>query len=514
MSKNISSEEQQFKRLQLALEGSELGVWDWNIQTGKVFFSPEWKAMLGFKDQEISNDLSEWTSRIHPDDMQQTSKNIQLHLEQKTPMYSNVHRMMQKNGEYKYILDRGRIIEWSDDGKPLSMVGTYIDLSSIKEIEKEHFRKASELESWKNNSTIGSFEVDFSPIIHLFKDAKDKGFQTLSSYLELYPEIYFQTVAQLRVTYTNNYTLQLFNASNLEEFANKFNNYEEFRPVFQAHLESLYKGELSFHHEVEVQFPEGSKTLIVHANVPLAYKDNLSKVLATLVDITPQKAAQKQLIKYSKELRDLALHLQDLKNEERNNLAREIHDQLGQDITTLGMELKWLVKKYQSEKELVNEINHLQETVDKINHSVKQIGWEVRLDNFKNISFSDKMKLHCDDLQSNFSIECRIDIDPNLDQLISLSKRSDLLKIFREIKSNILLHSKASEVFISLQQEGKFLKFKVEDNGIGFNKIEVMHRRHLGIIGMRERAASMNGIFSIESVHGEGTKVEVLFPIG
>jgi PAS domain S-box-containing protein len=494
------------------MEGSELGLWEWEIQTNNVYYSPEWKSMLGYEDNEISNDLSEWKVRIHPDDLPEAMNDLQKHLENKTSMYSNVHRMLQKNGEYKYILDRGKVVSWTEDSKPAIMVCTHTDLNSIKELETEYFRKASELESWKNNSTIGSFEVDFSPVTEMFRDAREKGFHSLSSYHELYPENYFQTAAQIKVTDVNTYTLQLFNASKLEEFAEKFKTYEEFRPVFKAHLESLFKGELSFNHEVEVQFAEGSKTFIVYANVPFAYKESFSKILATLVDITPQKAAQKQLIKYSKELRDLALHLQDIKNEERNNLAREIHDQLGQDLTTLGMELKWLVKKYQAEKDLVSEIQHLQETVDKINRSVKQIGWEVRLDNFKNISFSDKMKLHCEDLRNNFAIECKIDVDSSLDQMISKEKRSDLLKIFREIKSNIIAHSKASEISISLIQDGKFLRLSVSDNGVGFNKLEITQRRHLGLIGMRERAASMNGIFSIESSIGHGTRVEVVFP--
>ncbi|MFC1541104.1 PAS domain S-box protein [Candidatus Latescibacterota bacterium] len=125
------------KRWLFALEGSNNGVWDWNIQTDEVFFSVQWKAMLGFEDDEISGSLEEWDKRVHPDDKDQVYKDIQKHMDGETQIYENEHRILCKNGKYIWIHDRGKIMEWTPDGKPLRMVGTQTDITRRKNDEQE-----------------------------------------------------------------------------------------------------------------------------------------------------------------------------------------------------------------------------------------------------------------------------------------------------------------------------------------------------------------------------------------
>ncbi|GAK53906.1 serine/threonine protein kinase [Candidatus Moduliflexus flocculans] len=123
-------------RWQFALEGSGDGVWDWNSQTHIVFFSNQWKAMLGYEPQEIGDSLSEWEARIHPDDRDLTSAALQEHFDGLTPIYMSEHRVRCKDGSYKWILDRGKVISRMPDGTPLRVIGTHTDISARKQAEQ------------------------------------------------------------------------------------------------------------------------------------------------------------------------------------------------------------------------------------------------------------------------------------------------------------------------------------------------------------------------------------------
>ncbi|MDT8310394.1 MAG: CHASE domain-containing protein [Methylophaga sp.] len=131
-----------------ALEGSGEGVWDWSIVDDNVIFSDKLLTMLGFEPGEFRPHLSEWTMRVHPDDKPQVDKDIQALLDGSQQEYRNEHRVLCKGGRWKWILDRGTVIERGDEGEPLRAVGTHSDISWRKEAEirlrqsEEQFRNA------------------------------------------------------------------------------------------------------------------------------------------------------------------------------------------------------------------------------------------------------------------------------------------------------------------------------------------------------------------------------------
>lgn len=123
------------KRLQLALDGSGDGVWDWNISSNDVLFDKQWKKMLGFNENEIENSLDEWKNRVHPDDLEKVFADINSHLDGLTKYYANEHRVLCKDGTYKWVLDRGIVTHRDSEGRPTRMVGTHSDISARKEAE-------------------------------------------------------------------------------------------------------------------------------------------------------------------------------------------------------------------------------------------------------------------------------------------------------------------------------------------------------------------------------------------
>ena len=149
-------------RWQFAVDGSALGLWDWNVQTSEVFFSKQWKAMLGFKDDEISESLEEWDKRVHPDDKEKVYADINKHLDGNAEFYNNEHRVLCKNNSYKWILDRGKVISRTDDGKPLRMIGTHTDITERKQAEEELRKTHERLELAMDAGEHGFWDWDLN----------------------------------------------------------------------------------------------------------------------------------------------------------------------------------------------------------------------------------------------------------------------------------------------------------------------------------------------------------------
>ena len=124
------------RRWRFAVDGSDLGLWDWNLTSGSVFFSPRWKTMLGYAEADIGHQLSEWESRIHPDDKARAMADVDRHLRGGADFYVSEHRVRCKDGSYKWILDRGQVVERNEQGQALRMIGTHTDLTALKQREQ------------------------------------------------------------------------------------------------------------------------------------------------------------------------------------------------------------------------------------------------------------------------------------------------------------------------------------------------------------------------------------------
>jgi len=125
------------ERWSFALEGSGDGVWDRNMQTNEVFYSAQWKRLLGYENNELKNTFDEWYSRVHPEDLDVVLRLVDDHLKGKAGMYEAEYRMICKNGSYKWILDRGKVISRNENGEPIRIVGTHSDITERKKFEEQ-----------------------------------------------------------------------------------------------------------------------------------------------------------------------------------------------------------------------------------------------------------------------------------------------------------------------------------------------------------------------------------------
>ena len=124
------------ERWQFALEESQSGVWDWHVDRDEIYFSPRWSEMLGYESETKGLSVQEWSRRVHPGDFAKAMVEMQRHLRQETNIYVSEIRVKTKDGAYRWILDRGKVMTWSPEGRPLRVLGTHTDISFLKQLQE------------------------------------------------------------------------------------------------------------------------------------------------------------------------------------------------------------------------------------------------------------------------------------------------------------------------------------------------------------------------------------------
>ncbi len=138
--------QQNEERLALVLHGADLGMWDWDVPTGHVIFNERWAHMLGYRLVEIAPSITTWESLVHPDDLPRLRVVLTAHLEGRTPFYETEYRLRHKSGSWIWVMDRGKVIRRSADGKPLRACGTQMDLTDRKRYEDQIAEQSRKLE--------------------------------------------------------------------------------------------------------------------------------------------------------------------------------------------------------------------------------------------------------------------------------------------------------------------------------------------------------------------------------
>jgi PAS domain S-box-containing protein len=147
------------ERWALAILGNQDGIWDWNSQTGQVYFSDRWKSMLGYQTNEIGDQIDEWLSRVHPDELDLVMQGIERHLRGEDELYESEHRLRHKDGHYLWILARGQA-QWDADGTVLRITGSHNDVTERHQTQEALHDQTAELNTILNLSPDGFVSFD------------------------------------------------------------------------------------------------------------------------------------------------------------------------------------------------------------------------------------------------------------------------------------------------------------------------------------------------------------------
>ncbi|MEI8272227.1 MAG: PAS domain S-box protein, partial [Paludibacter sp.] len=452
--------------------------------SGRIIeISPSAKAFGGFYDFTIPNQYIQ-NLYSNPEDRDKFLQQIQKEGEVRDYELD----IIGTNAEIKHVSINAKLIR-DEFGNPSHIDGALRDISKRKIaqnalVESEKFLKEIQLiahiGNWtvdlQQNTWIGSEILDQ---IFGMDDSIEKNFKTLASII--HPE----SIPELTDIYAN-----------------------EFTP-----------SERSFDKKFKIIRLNDKAERWVHAIGELRFDENKrpKQMIGTVQDITLRKKDKEALRQSQEELKNFASHLQTVREEERNILAREIHDDLGQILIAMKIDLGLLQKstlktvREDNYNDLNSKFKTLSMLIDNTLISARRIMTDLRPEVLDMIGFVEAVKQHLNNFQERTKINCSF--ETNTSKLELNSEQSvALFRIVQEALNNVSKHSRATEVNINFTQINEELILSIEDNGIGFNQNETVRTQSYGLIGIRERVLLLDGELTLNSVKGNGTKLIVSIP--
>jgi len=230
------------------------------------------------------------------------------------------------------------------------------------------------------------------------------------------------------------------------------------------------------------------------------------------LEIEARKKSESLLRRSEKELRNLSMHLEDELEKERTFLARELHDEIGQLVTALKIEITMLKKGISTSEATTHErIGTMLDLTENAFESIRNIILHLRTETIENIGFVPTLKNYIDDYTSRTGVKCTYQITEEISQM-DREMATALLRIIRESFVNVSRHAAASSISLEVERKDDIWVLTIEDDGIGFSKEKLKEKTSFGLIGIRERVISMEGKFEITSIPGEGTTLEIEIP--
>lgn len=253
----------------------------------------------------------------------------------------------------------------------------------------------------------------------------------------------------------------------------------------------------------------------LHVFIETDSRGELVRTKTIARDITRQKQTEDELKRSREELRNLSLHLQSAREEERRNIAREIHDELGHSLTALKLDLSWLRNRLTKEdNNLFMKAQDMMHLVDSTVESIQKISSQLRPGVLDYLGLTDTIEWQLNEIQRKSDILCTLNIKGDFENISLQQERSTAtFRVFQEAVTNILRHADATKINVDLHIIDRALRLAIIDNGKGISEKQIYDPMSFGILGMRERACFLEGDIKIMRDNEKGTYVELIVPL-
>jgi PAS domain S-box-containing protein len=481
------------ERLKLALEASNEGLWDWNVVTGEMYFGPRFVNMLGFKPEEMGADIDFLENLMHPDDRDSVMTALKEHLYGRTPYHVYEYRIMTKFGEWRWILSRGKVVTRDKKGQPLRFVGTHSDITLRKLAEEKLQNTLHFLQTLMETIPIPIFYTDIEGTFMGCNRAFEK----------------FIGLTKEQIIGKSIYELSP------KELAGKYR--EKDLMLFEQPGVQIY--------EAAARAADGKKRDIILNKAPfIDSSGKIAGLVGVMQDVSEIKGAERnqkrlyeKLLKEHGQRKMLSKRIMELLEMDRHHVARELHDHVGQALTTLKIDLEMIPCRMRAiDDSMMTILENATYKVMQIIKDVKDIAFGLSPTMLDNLGLISALQGLFYDIQKSTTLEIDF-FHQDVPKRFNRKKEVAIYRVAQEAIGNVIKHAKAKHIFVNLIKKDKSLMLSVEDDGVGFDPFSdetlINSQHHLGLLIMRERMNQVDGSFSVESRPKGGTHILAEMPL-